>query len=233
MIIQFGYGWKLGRPAFMPVLDCRKHIKGCFSVKAARKHPKYKDLRALAYDIYDTHSLIAVGCDQGQHRSVALARDLAQREHSQETAYLQYQPYTKERIVKGAIQQMSRSLYGAGIGRWEMTNQDPSWASSDWYLGKYKLAKGGSKGKLTNKFSPEQCWLLKTLGRFMINEYLGNPAIPLGTDTVHFGQVSYTNFWSVSHDPDVINKKSWELEHPVEQGVSNQEFIVKGVCNAI
>ena len=48
MIVQFGYQWKLGRPTFMPVLDCRQYIKGCFSVKAARKHPKYKDLMALA-----------------------------------------------------------------------------------------------------------------------------------------------------------------------------------------
>ena len=233
MIVQFGYQWKLGRPTFMPVLDCRQYIKGCFSVKAARKHPKYKDLMALACEIYDAHDLIAVGCDQGHHRSVALARDLAQREHGEETAYVLYHPANRGRIISATVDQMARSIHGAGILWYEM-DLSPS---GYWELGSYKLKgageTGGSKGKLTNKFSPQQSNLLRSIGRYMISQYQDKPAIPAGTDKVYMVHRANSLFWLVSHDSNLATTNSWSIKSAIQQGACTLNDIGKGIRNAI
>lgn len=62
-----------------PVLDCRHYMTGCFSIDAARAHKNFERCVSDGVSIHKARGSLAVGCLQGQHRSRAVAREIAKR----------------------------------------------------------------------------------------------------------------------------------------------------------
>ena len=61
------------------ILDCRDYMKGCFSVSATRNHPNFTRCVNDGLAIHKETGAVAVGCQQGKHRSRAVAQEILKR----------------------------------------------------------------------------------------------------------------------------------------------------------
>ena len=239
MIIQFGFNWPLGAPTFLPVLDCRQYIKGCFSVKAAQKHPAYSNLLELAELRHQQYGgMLAIGCGQGKHRSVAVARGLAEKTHDQDTAYVRYHPDQKPKIVTLAIKALMKAINRAGIRWLEMPIEggSPFAPSLSVGIGQYKLRVSGAKGKISNKLSHHQCSLLTVVANVLKSRFEGCSCWPIGSEKIflsvpagpdYFGLDH--SYWNISHDSQYISANPTS----VEMDSLHYSNLIKGVTDAV
>ena len=67
----------LSRPP--TILDCREYMTGCFSESPTRNHPDFARCVNDGLSMHEEHGSVAVGCQQGKHRSRAVAQEIGSR----------------------------------------------------------------------------------------------------------------------------------------------------------
>ena len=79
-VYQFAFNQnrQCGQPARI-ILDCRDYMTGCFSVSATRNHPDFARCVNDGLSMHEEHGSVAVGCQQGKHRSKAVAQEIGSR----------------------------------------------------------------------------------------------------------------------------------------------------------
>lgn len=76
-VYQFAFNHNDRPPTGVPVVDCRAYMRGCFSEAAARRHSGFRRAVARGRSLYRKHGAVGIACQQGRHRSVAVARAVA------------------------------------------------------------------------------------------------------------------------------------------------------------
>jgi len=79
MIYQFAYSRNRPIPDGVQQLDCRPRMSNCFSIAQARAHDKFDSVVREAVDILERSGNVAIGCQQGKHRSMAVALEVSKR----------------------------------------------------------------------------------------------------------------------------------------------------------
>jgi RNase adaptor protein for sRNA GlmZ degradation len=78
-IYQFSFKYSEHKvPRGVKVVDCRT-MKNCFNVKKATKAPQFEGLVMKGLKLLQKNRVVAFGCEQGKHRSVAVAEEVASR----------------------------------------------------------------------------------------------------------------------------------------------------------
>lgn len=76
-VIQFAFNQ--GIPSGVPILDCRDYMSRIYSKSATREHPRFEEAVRDGVRLVEEYDVVAVGCQQGKHRSVAIAAEIGAR----------------------------------------------------------------------------------------------------------------------------------------------------------